>query len=91
MKKIDHAMSYGTELYGYNLEIRIDGEDYFIDLKDIEIETSYDSQCEGYIVDDVSITKAEDSDQNALTDEQLRAMEKLIVDYGHEHDTLLSL
>jgi hypothetical protein len=42
-------------------------------------------------VDDVSITKAEDSEQNALTDEQLRAMEKLIVDYGHEHDTLLSL
>jgi hypothetical protein len=91
MKKIDHAMSYGTPLYGYNLEIRIDGEDYFIDLKDIGIETSYDSQCEGYVVDDVSITKAEDSDENALTDEQLRAMEKLIVDYGHEHDTLLSL
>lgn len=91
MKEINHAMSYGTPLYGDTLEIRIDGQDYFIDLKDIEIETSYDSQCEGYVVDDVSITKAEGPEQNALTDEQLRAMEKLIVDYGHEHDTLLSL
>ena len=36
MKKIDHAMSYGTQLYGYNLEIRIDGEDYFI-AKETEI------------------------------------------------------
>jgi hypothetical protein len=91
MKKINHAMSYGTPAYGDTLEIRIDGEDYFIDPKDIRIDTSYDSQYEGYVVDDVSITKAEDSEQNVLTDEQLRAMEKLIIDCGHEHDTLLSL
>ena len=91
MKKINNATSYGTPTYGYTLEIRIDGQDYFIDTKDIKIETSYDSQCEGYVVDYASITKAEDSEQNVLTDEQLRAMEKLMVDYGHEHDTLLSL